>query len=514
MASKLLRKTRDAAAEKALVRGQKALADGRLSVAIAEFEDSLSHNDSSPDALFGLARAADRLGENRKAADFYGQILYRWPGEARAAANLASVQVKLGEYAAATEGLRHAIAETPDVPALWLNLARAMLATGDLSNARIFLEEVLRLDSKSAAAFDNLADVCREEGDNPAAREHYRRALALAPDDPQLHLNYSILLQTMGCLKECWDHYEWRLDGRLSRAIDYRHGLPRWQGGELAGRRLLVCAEQGLGDQIYFAACLGKLAVGGADLTVECEPRLTPLFARSFPGMKIRPYEATRNEGRTVFHYDRGFEGAPPDLYIESGSLPFFLCREARALLACKPYLRADTDRTERLRSRLAALGPPPWIGLNWRSGKMTAERRREYLALDDLAPVLGRHRATWINLQYDGGRDEVAALATGHGVTVHNIDGLDQMNDLDGVAALIRALDRVIAAPTTVAQIAGALGVPTLKLARERPMTALGQEREPFQPSVTPLFPKIPGDWDELLGQLDRHLSKSLTVD
>ena len=513
MASKLLRKTRDAAAEKALVRGQKALAEGRLSSAIAEFEDSLSYNDSLPDALFGLARAADRLGDYRKAADFYGQILYRWPEEVRALANLASVQVRLGEYAAATDGLRQAIAKTPDVPALWLNLARVMLATGDLSNARVFLDEVLRLDGKSAAAFDNLADISREEGDYPAARDHYRRALALAPDDPQLHLNYSILLQTMGCLKECWDHYEWRLDARLSRAIDYRHGLPRWQGGELAGRRLLVCAEQGLGDQIYFAACLGKLAAGGAELTVECAPRLAPLFARSFSGMKIRPDEATSNEGRTIFHYDKGFEGVPPDLYIEIGSLPFFFCREADALTGCQPYLKADSERTERFTSSLAALGPPPWIGLNWRSGKMTAERRREYLALDDLAPLLGRQRATWINLQYDGGQDELAGLAAGRGVTVHNIDGLDQKNDVDGAAALINALDRVIAVPTTVAQIAGALGVPTLKLARERPMTALGREREPFQPSVTPLFPERPGDWPAVLRQLDRHLGELLAA-
>jgi len=497
-----------AAAARDLVRqGRRLIARGRLHEAIAVFERAHALGPGDPDVLFGLAQIADRLGEPDKAAGLYGAVLMVRADAVEAANNLGNIQTRLGQYDAAIETFRAAIERAPETPELWLNLGRAVAATGDFENARTFYEQALALRPRYGEAYANLAELACGEGRLDDALPHYRRAIRLLPRDGQLRLNHALTLLTLGDLEAGWAEYEHRNAKGLARAITYRNRIRRWTGEDLTGKTLLVCAEQGLGDQILFASCLPDVIEPAGEVVIECEERLVPLFARSFPTAHVHPYNAVKREGRWVFEY-QWLEGRySPDFQIPMGSLPGLLRRSLADFPDRRSYLQADEQQVAGWQARLAELGPGPKVGICWRSGLLTPERRKEYLALTDWAPILRLPGVHFVNLQYDECTGELAEAETALGVRIHDFPALDQKNDLDGVAALIAALDAVISAPTTVSNISGALGVPTLRLMRERGFTTLGTDGEPFQPAVIPVFPERPGDWDAVLSAATQEL-------
>src|SRR5581483_4933636 len=175
-------------------------------------------------------------------------------------------------------------------PELHLTLGSVWREQGDYEKAADCYRAALAADPDYAPALSNLADLLTDAGQTEEALGFYERALNREPDNAQLRLNRSILYLLTCNLAAGWRDYEARLTipgkapvGGLS--------LPVWDGGTLAGKTLLVRAEQGVGDQLMFASCLPDLAAragreGGA-LLIECEPRLVSLLARSLSGCTV-----------------------------------------------------------------------------------------------------------------------------------------------------------------------------------------------------------------------------------
>lgn len=464
-------------------------AEGRFMEALDRYQAILKRDPVNIAALFGAGNVAKQLGEFQGAITLYQTVLQLDPGSIEAANNLGSVLRQLGQYDEAVEVFREAIGRKQDEPRLWLNLGATLAqrrGPDDNANARLFYEEALRLDPQLAEAHANLAMLLRSMGELDQSFVHFRKALELKPGDNRLRLNHALTELAFGRLESGWRDYEVRHAPGMQKAIDYRHGLPRWQGEDLSGKSILVSGEQGLGDQIIFAACLPDVIERAARVVVDVEPRLVPLFRRSFPKADIRPYAMTQENGRCVFTYD--WLKPKPDLASPIGSLPRFL----RARIEDFPepdqdqpsYLQADAARVAAWRDKLAALGQEPKIGICWRSGLQTPERKRFYTELAAWGPILTLPGLRFVNLQYDECAEELADAAKEFGIAIADFSELDQRNDLDETAALISALDMVVSAPTAVQAMAGALGVPTLLLGSS--WLTFSSGRFPFQPSVT----------------------------
>src|SRR5262249_2087237 len=151
----------------------------------------------------------------------------------------------------------------------------------------------------------------------------YDRALAAEPGNTQLRLNRAVLHLLTGNLAAGWQDYAARL-AIANKVPAPDHNLPRWNGESLAGQRLLVTGEQGVGDQIMFASMLGELSArasreGGA-LLLDCEPRLVSLFARSFPQMVVRAWDIESSGGVTRTRYSWLQAGGGATAAIEMGS--------------------------------------------------------------------------------------------------------------------------------------------------------------------------------------------------
>lgn len=442
----------------ALVQDGVALAEqGRTDEAVATLERALALKPRDPQLHWMIGTALRAGGRAPAAKGRYEMALAIDPGHAPSLGALADLLAeeatalnRQGRGADALALFRRAIAMKPGAPAFHINHGIALRQAGRLE--------------ESVAAFD--------------------RALALKPGDPLAHWNRGLSLLGQGRLAEGWRDYEHRQ--RLPSApppID----LPAWDG--CTPCRLLVRREQGLGDEILFAGCLAypELAkVKGYTLTFECDARLAPLFARSLPGIGIKP---VRRPGPG--EKDPPAERGDAEAWIAAGSLPRLVRPTIESFPDRRAYLSPDPAAAKRWRGWLDGLGPGRKVGLCWRSSQAGGARDQRYARIGDLRPVLSLPGLRFVSLQLN--LDDVErAAAEG---ALDEAPGLDLRDDVDGAAALVAGLDLVLTVDSWILSLAGALGVDTRFLATQRDWATLGTDRMPWLPAVKVRFVSA-GDW------------------
>jgi len=479
--------------------GQALARAGRHAEAIERYGQALARRPDDRDTLYALGRTAEAIGDVGAAESFYRRVLNQAPGQTEALVALANLLRARGRAAEAIDLLQPAIRKAPTRADLWMTLGSAVRETGDAANAEVFYREALRLAPRSAAAVGNLAELLADAGDLVGALELCDRAVRLDPRNAQARLNRGLVRLQAGQLTEGWRDYDQRL--RIpGREIHADHGLARWGGEARPGLRLLVTGEQGVGDQVMFASLVPelceRLSEGGGRLVLEAEPRLAPLFARSFPEAVVRPWDMQAVGGRTRAAYGWLGDAGGADAAIALGSLPGLLRPTIGAFPARRAYLAPDPAERERWRGWLAASGAGPFIGVSWRSGLKGGLRDREYAPMADWAAFVAALPGTPVMLQYGADAGEIAALATASSRTILVPPDLDQRAKLDRTAALAAALDAVVTAPTATAWLCAAVGTPTLKLLYKDTWTAFGADHEPFAPACRLVRTPAGGGW------------------
>ncbi|MFV3129373.1 tetratricopeptide repeat protein [Niveispirillum sp. KHB5.9] len=448
---------------------------GRFAEAEKAFRRALALRADFAEAWTNLGAALVELRRYAEAEKAHRRALAQRPGYPRALVNLGVALRHLGRYAEAAQSHRQALALAPGMADGWSDLGLCLGHMGDGAEAVRCQEQALSADPAYAEAAVNLAVLQAGQGRVAAARATLARALAIRPDFARALYNDGLLALSVGDLEAGWAGHEARF---ASGEVAWGHPppVPRWDGGPLGGRRLLVWREQGLGDELMFAAHYGRLARLGGQVTLWAEPRLVPILARAFP------FAVVLAEGSEV----------GVDCHVPAGSLPSLLAPalsgwDGAAFLAPRPDLAALW------RDRLAGLPPGLRVGLCWRSQLRTAARDAGYTRLTDWLPLLRLAGIQVVSLQYDGAAAEIDALAAAHGVVLHRWDGVDLRDDLETALALTAGLDLVITVGTAVGEMAGALGVPVWRLSAGIDWTGLGADIRPWFASMR-LFTAPPG--------------------
>jgi tetratricopeptide (TPR) repeat protein len=479
--------------------GLKLSSAGRHFEAIECFERALAVEPTDTRILFALGNTAQVLGQPSVARQFFAKVLALEPHRIEAVVNLSNLLRAEGQFEAAAALLAPALARNPESPELNLTLGSVVRETGEHETATHYYRAALAANPHYAPALANLADLLADQGDYDGARTLYGQAIKADPGNAQARLNRAVLHLLTGNLKEGWRDYAARLDmpGKVP-ATEQR--LADWNGGPLKKTRLLVRAEQGVGDQVMFASLFGELAARAAaedgSLIIECEPRLVSLFTRSFPLAMVRPSQIKTIGGKPTADYGwlKSIGGA--NAAIAMGSLPRYLRKEISSFPSDHSYLVPDICEQVRWNGWVAGLGPSPAIGLCWRSGKGGGHRAVQYAPLSAWADCIRDLPGTLVSAQYDATPDEIAALEAQSGRKIFVPPELDQKNELDRAAAMLSAMDVLASAPTAVSWLGAAVGTRTIKILYDTSWTAFGQDHEPFAPNCVLAMPQRRGDW------------------
>jgi hypothetical protein len=332
------------------------------------------------------------------------------------------------------------------------------------------------------------ASSAREEW--AAAIASYRTAIAVEPDHAAAHFSLAIELLRQGAFDEGWREYEWRW--RWGGFGDRPRGFaaPQWTGDALRGARVLLHAEQGLGDAIQFLRYVPRVAEQGGRVVLEV-PRPLVRLAAALPGV-----DQVVARGDALPSVDR---------QCPLMSLPLAFGTTTETIPSTGPYLDAGT----------AAGGGTPGgavgtravrVGLVWAGSPAHQRDERRSMPLSWFAPMMADPRFTWYSLQKGPHATDLHVCPEG----VRLVDLGSRIGDFADSAACAAGLDLIISVDTSVAHLAGALGKPVWILVPKpsdwRWMT--GRSDSPWYPTARLFRQHEPGDWAPVLEDVRRALA------
>lgn len=429
---------------------------GDLAGAEALYGKVLSLHARHPVALHNLALILLDRGNVPAALELLAAAVREKPREPVFLFNHGLALQRAGQYREAVVAYRKAANLKPDYRAAWENLGVALQELEQFEEAIAAYGQALRIDRCSSLARRNMGNVLRVMGRLEEAEQQYLAALDCNPLNGDVAFQYGTTLLSRGDFSHAWRWYDWRnWDPEFLAVSPPTHvPLPKWDGTSLAGRQLLLYGEQGIGDEIMFAACVPEIATQAAGTVLLCASRLAPLFARSFPEVTVVPKPAGKMTALPA-------ECLPCDVQLSLASLPRYL-RESVDRFSGTPYLLADTEAVSYWRQRLGQLDGKLKVGLSWRGGVERRAREARSIALEQLAPLFCLDDVCFINIQYGEHQEEIARFNAGNERQLISYDAIDPLRDMDGFAALLQALDLVITVDNSTVHLAGALGVPT----------------------------------------------------
>ena len=500
----------------------------RLAEAVTRYDRALAIKPDSVNDWCNRGAVLHDLGQYEQAVESFGRATTLAPDFAPAHYNHGNALTALKRYEQALASLERALALEPGYADAHNNRANALDQLGRHADALVSVDRALALAPEHRAALVTRAVILRKLGRAEDALASCDRALALMAEDPEAWIvrgdilvdlerfeqaaasfdrvialdpaaaapkwNKSFICLGLGRFPEGWALYEHRWAGAKG-LVPRAYGQPRWNGGRVDGT-LLVWGEQGLGDEILHASMIPDLMQRIGSLTLEVEPRLVSLFARSFPGVTVVPMGPALYAGP--------FAAQEPIAGLGRHFRPSWEAFPKRE----RGYLVADDARTRALRQRLD--DGRTVVGLSWVS-KAPIGGEQKSARLADFAPLLRSPDYCFVDLQYGDTSAEREAVERKLGIRVERLADIDNTNDLDGLAALMGACDAVVTVSNTTAHLAGALGRPTFVMVPHGHARIWywfrDKDESPWYPRVRVRRQQRGQPWSELIAAVEGEL-------
>jgi hypothetical protein len=320
--------------------------------------------------------------------------------------------------------------------------------------------------------------------------------VAIKPDLAEAQWNRSMTMLLLGDYENGWLNYEWRWRNATKLPTRPRvSDKPLWLGEEpIAGKRLLVHCEQGLGDTLQFCRFTKAVANLGATVILEVQAPLASLLHRLDGVSQVI------------------IEGSPTpefDYHCPVMSLPLALKTTLHKIPGASGYLRSDPAKVAHWRTHLGER-TRPCIGLVWSGNpKQLNDHHRSFRLARWIQQL--PHDFQYVCLQKDIRAEDRATLASTASIQLF----AEAVQDFDNTAALCECLDLVISVCTSIAHLSGGLGRPTWVLL---PFDAdwrwlHGRVDSPWYRSVTLYRQEAIGDWDGVFARVAADLYKTYPI-
>ncbi len=397
---------------------------GENSLAVPTIRRALGLNPQVANYHNSLGLALHGAGDLAGAVNALRTAVALDDGDADAYNNLGMVLTDLRSFLAAREALEQSLALRPDHQGAIYNLGRVQVWLGNDAQAVRLLREACSRDPLNATYWNTLGAALAQITEYDESRSALEKAIAIDPDrtDPHVILAHALLRD--GQFKQGWEEHEWRL-----RRPEFapRMQIEPWHGEDIEERTILLWAEQGLGDAIQFVRYAALVAGRGARVIIECPASLHRVF-RTVSGVS-----------------DVVAPGAAPNV-------------DAHAALMSMPTIFGVQAPNSYIKSPLHSItgvGEQRRVGLVWAGNPAHSNDHNRSHSLVRFAPLV-RSDITFLALQ----KGPRAADDAPEGMLLTRLG--ESFGDFSDTAAALAGLDLLISVDTSVAHLAGALGIPT----------------------------------------------------
>jgi tetratricopeptide (TPR) repeat protein len=467
----------------------------RLVEALRFLARALKVNSSSADALSNLGLALHATGRYDEAISSYRHALDLAPDHPEILYNLGNAYLALDCADDALSNYDHVLAIAPGHVGALVNRGNALLRLNLPVKAMASYDAALASLPGHPQILTNRGHALRRLDRPVEALAEFRAALAAAPEFPEAHFEAAMARLSMGDFDAGWKAYEWRWKTGAFARHPPPPKAPLWLGeAPIAGKTILLHAEQGFGDTIQFIRYAPLLTGRGAKIICEVQPELQPLLSENVMLKGVSVMAA--GEPRPAF-----------DLHCPLLSLPLAFGTQPGTIPAAVPYLAASTERQAYWRDRL----PPgrPRAGFVWSGQSSHKNDSNRSIALPRLSALFEDPKVRCFSLQRD--------LREADGEALRGLPNLvhlgGELHDFADTAAIISLLDIVVSVDTAVAHLAGALGKPVMILLPYAADFRWMRDRNdsPWYPGAKLYRQPAFGNWDSVIARAAdelRHLA------
>lgn len=402
-------------------------------------------------------------------------------------------------YDAAIIAFRRVIATRPNDASLWSNLGSALWNIGAYDEARQALRHALDLDPHHVKAYGNRGLLLGSLGYFDQADQALTRAIELdGTGDPSLVFNRATVRLSAGDWLAGLADYESRIEHRGVSAFP-KMPYPLWKGEDLSGKTLFIQGEQGIGDRILLSRYLFWLVGTYPTARLLCciNNALVPLL------WDFRHI--------VTFVHENVPWPEDVDYGLFLGSLPFFRGTTPDSIPPDPGFIRARALKQRALSpANLPAPNVPALkVGICWTGNPEQLCNAERSIPLEQLARLAEDPGIILYGLQVGSGRSDIERL--GLGDLVCDLGGDLAKHGLMGTALAMLELDVVVTVCTSVAHLAGALGIDCITLLCDDPywIWLRDTDRTAWYPSMTLLRQKHRGEWMPLVDETRRLLAE-----
>lgn len=449
-------------------------------------------------ALKKNGNLTEAIAAYEKALDIDGQYV-------EVLSNLGMALIDQGKLEQAGINLQKAVALAPDSAQCLNNLGVLFNRQGRFDLAIAASEKAIAICDDYLQAYNNLGTALMELERFAEAKTAFEKAIAIDENCAQPHHNLSLVLLLNSEFKRGWEEYEWRWRHE-GFTTPKRPFTQKWWDGSTDGvGKLLVWGEQGIGDEVQFAALIDHIEAKGIEVVVECDKRLAGLLQRSF-------IKATIVERRD-----------PPDPTLKDlsithqipiCSLPKVLGLGPNEKPMANPYIYADQNRRNSLRDKYKTGKNPLLVGISWKSGN-SQEGPKRSIDLEYWEPILEIQGVRFISLQYGQCTEQLLAAKNRFGVEIFEDKTINSFKDIEGFAAQVAAMDLVISVDNSTVHFAGALGVEVWTMLPTVPDWRWGLQSDStwWYPAMRLFRQQKRADWQPVVLKVAEELTNKMII-
>ncbi|MCX5922289.1 MAG: tetratricopeptide repeat protein [Candidatus Dependentiae bacterium] len=466
------------------------------------FKQAIDHDANYTKARYHLGTALRDQEKNQEALEQFQKTLSLDPNHYDALVGLARVLNAVSKFEESTRCFERALGLQPQNANILLEYANTLNMANQTEKALEIYYKILAILPNNSSIMYNVAYTLKKLNRIEEALPVYQRVLELDPNNSEAHFSLSLAYLITGNFEQGWPEYEWRWKRDQGSARNL--SKPLWDGTPLHGKTILLHAEQGLGDSFQFIRYAKMVKERGGKIVAAVHSPLVTLF-------KLCPYMDTvisLNDNLPFY-----------DVHAPLMSLPYLLKTRAETIPHDMPYLYADPALVESWKEKLSA-DKKFKIGICWQGNSnysthfLRTAVAAKSISLPTFMPLLTMPGVSTYNLQKVTGEDQLNLLPTNASLINFGDDFDTTHGRFMDTAAVMKNLDLIITVDTSIAHLAGGLGVPAWVFLPEPPdwRWMLKRTDTPWYPTMRLFRQPAAGDWDSVMQTITAELTKLMT--